>query len=367
MDVEETSTFLYFPPSMLRICETAEEEIGGLLMFRKEKVGELNVLRLFRSEFVGGDPTSVNASELFHHHTEDKQWVLFHTHPPSKSYNGLSGDDILWIMGATFTTPVPKASHILITDKWVHYTIVIPNIYRKIQSLAREYKLHREEIEISTIYHEFISGMNYLAQIAEPYIRRAANEDEVVGLSVLNAIQFLPEDALTAHMLQTATRTITEDERPFLEWFRSRIPDTLKQNIEQQAEQRYKRLKEDATNPDNFGLLYTWSISKKDFVANKGILYLNDGGSVYDNFEETPVEPYDLNKDILPILFGKQEQEEDMVQEGGNDGAIVVTPPVKIDKATFQQISTQFGSKDTPHIPQKRNRTRRAKRYSRRR
>lgn len=344
---------------MIRICQTATEEIGGLLLFSKEVVEGYNVLRLNRAEFVAGTTTGVAPTNWFANHENDPQWILFHSHPHTPSYAGLSGTDLFLLFQCTILKERP-ISHILLAERFIHYTFPVPQTFERVRQCFVAYKEHRVGIETSQVYDEILEGMQEMFSLAERYIRTVGNERDETSMNVLDALQCLPDDPVTAHMFAVSPPPTTI----FLQWFATQVPETLRTPDGSVAQQRVTALLADRTNPNAFGLFYSWSVPTSVFLR-EGVLQLADGGEVYRKFEEVVIPPPPVDTTVYTRLFATQ-------PANMTGGAVVNSTPS--DLATLDKISHALTEKKIPHFqppPQiassRKRRTRRAKRHSRRR
>ena len=305
------NTYIWFPQNMIRITETAREEIGGILLFRKGTVDGKKILRLERTEFVAGDVGMAQPGKVLSSHLGDNQWVLFHTHPKRDipQYMGLSGGDLTFILTYALTAAgdEPKVSHILLTETFVHYTILVDGPYKLLRDLFRNYRTHRLSNSISdeVILGEFQAGMHSLFETAERFVRKFGGEtNDEAAMSILDAIWFQPDDLLTAYMMRDSLipgqnyPTPSAEGRTFLEWFRSQIPASVTNRPTLEADA--KKDVEDLRRGDmtKAGLFYSWSLATNEF-RKTGVLATNDGGSLYDAFVQSDPIPYDYKTDIL--------------------------------------------------------------------
>ena len=305
------NTVIWFPPSMLRIADGAIEEIGGIMDFKKVTDNpNAKVLRLNMAEIVAGDPGKVEPNEVLHTHLDDTQWILFHTHPvrPYIHYLGLSGGDLSFMITHALTAPgnVPKVSHILLAPGSVHYTILSPRPYALLRTMLKEYIKKRENDmdvdseETIAAVDEFHVGMMFIFAIAEQFIRHYGQEDDIVGMSYLDCISFQPTDHVTAWMLLRSRRQPNNYEKPFFDWFVSKIPlDLRNESVGARAEATMNEVVQGREQPP--GLFCSWSMSKDQFNSN-GVLVLGDNGYVYDTFVQVDSTEYDFREDIQMAL-----------------------------------------------------------------
>jgi hypothetical protein len=351
------NTFIWFPNSMRRIAQTAIEEIGGLLIFKRVKEEERvargipvpKVLRLNRAEFVAGSPLDVNPADLISEHYPDEQWILFHTHPSSApgNYMGLSGGDIEWILMYALTAPgdVPSVSHVLLAENYVHYSIVREKPYKAIRKLLAQYRVKRklEGGADPQIISEFMGGIRFFTQMAEAYIRREGRNDDILSMSRLDCIWFAPDDSVTNLMIHEWNQDPAKwgvapalSSKPFVDWFFSqtlRLPnvEALKQMAARDIQLVNGGRKEDVDA--KAGLLYSWSTAKDVFLKN-GQLGLNDGGYVYDSFVERPSALRRIDQTIMQSLDKAPPKGGSKRVQTFYGGGLVTIPPEMLAKVS---------------------------------
>ena len=335
------STYIWIPSSLVRITNDAREEVGGVLVFKKivDETGTQKILRLERCELMAGGAIGVDPTDLLHSRVNDPQIVTFHTHPvvDAPQYMGLSYSDMDMILQCNLTRPgdAPTVYHILFTPHYVHFTLLVPNVYKMIRKMfeiyIQERKAAQPGVTDDVLLTEFIRGMRFIFYFAELFLLEQG-PDDIRGMSIVDSIWFTPDDWVTYYIMEYVKSKRAIEPSPealtFYNWFIGKRPAFMTA----QRDEAPAKAKADADallagDKTKAGLFYSYSITKEAFLSTgtNGIMLLSDGGYVFDNYNQAPVQKFDLNRVMLDALYK--------------------SPPVRggskvVDKVNFEELKS---------------------------